>query len=123
MNDFKKSHDLIPFVVVSGTNNIVLPLKKLDPGCIKGCALVFKGGANTGQVRLTLKNDAGTKLIEKLPIEFLAPKDAAFNDSFYPFNFQAESSSLELSIDATANFSSDMVGDLVFFYDRTIKNY
>ena len=108
--------DIIPLVVAAATSS-GFASQTIESGQVVGVALITKGGANTGMVRVKITDTANNEIVKLQPIEMLALRPGNFHDGFYPLNFTAKGQNIKFEIIADANFTTILNADLVFIYD------
>lgn len=105
-----------PLTVASGssTNSVdFTPLK----GRVIGCMVYSKGGANTGMVRVVIKDNAGTEISRLQSIDNYRSRETEYLKGAKPLNIETGGRTFTYQVIATAVFSTDLVTDLIFIYE------
>ena len=119
----KKQQEIVNLTIASGTATGSVRFTPQD-GLVTGLAIYKNGGANTGLVTAQLKDDSGNEVAAEVHIDDWRSREAAYNEGMKPAFFETGGRTYLLTINATANFSSDLQVQLVLNYakDHTNKN-
>ncbi|HEX8269770.1 MAG TPA: hypothetical protein VF581_07750 [Flavobacterium sp.] len=116
------TEEIINITAESGTN-YATETRRLNPGKIIG-VMAYKSATdnnNPGFVSMNVKNSAGTEVSKLQHIDNYRSREAAYLDGVKPLSLEG-GQSYKIEIQASANFTSDLLVQVIFVYEKTGDN-